>query len=201
MSRLVLVNGGARSGKSRLALRLALERGSRRCFVATAEAFDAEMHARIERHRRERGSHFETVEAGLDLPEQLAQLGTFDAVVVDCLTLFLSRVLLAVELEPRAAQERQCAAAVDALLEQARRLDGWLFVVTNEVGMGIVPESALGRVFRDAAGRANQRFAAAAQEIYLATMGLAIQLKPTPIAVSSIDSAPASTPSLSWSDT
>lgn len=178
MTKLALVGGGVRSGKSAFALRLAMQLGPRRTFVATAQPFDDEMRARIARHVEERGRDFATVEAPLALEDAIAQLGgAMDVVVVDCLTLWLSNLLLADETE--AAIE----ARVDALARALETAPFASVVVTNEVGMGVVPESALGRRFRDVAGRAHQRLARSARAIYLAALGTVIRLQPEPIAI------------------
>jgi len=178
MSRLALVGGGVRSGKSAFALRLAMRRGARRAFVATAQAYDDEMRARIARHVEERGTDFATVEAPHALEEALARLrGMVDVVVVDCLTLWLSNLLLG------AVVVSDIESRVDAL---ARALESAPFasvLVTNEVGMGIVPDSALGRAFRDIAGRAHQRLARSARELYLAAVGTVVRLRPGPVEV------------------
>ncbi len=192
---ITLISGGARSGKSRLALQLALESGSRRCFIATADAFDEEMRQRIARHREERAGYFDTVEAGLDLPDQLTSALDYDVVVIDCVTLFLSRVLLSHEREPLQDQERGCEMAAMNLLRRAEKHESRLIVVTNEVGMGVVPISALGRTFRDVAGRTNQLLAEHADELYLATMGVALRLRPAPVLTVPIDKRPLGPPS------
>lgn len=173
---LVLVGGGARSGKSDLALRLARARGSRRVFLATAEARDDEMRARIELHRNDRGADFETLEVPLDVPEALAALDA-DVVVIDCLTLWLSNLLC------RGDTPRDIGRALDALVEALRVRRWHAIVVTNEVGMGLVPETPLGRAFRDLTGIAHQRLARAADEIYFGALGTMLRLKPAPLAV------------------
>lgn len=171
--RLFLIGGGVRSGKSAFALGRALALGERRVFVATAQPFDDEMRERIGRHRDERADAFVTIEEPLAVPERLAELSDVDVVLVDCLTLWLSNLLL------RGDDERAVAAAVARLAAvlAARRFH--VVLVTNEVGMGIVPESALGRLFRDVAGRAHQHLAALADEVYFAALGLVLQLKPS----------------------
>lgn len=170
---MILVGGGVRSGKSGFALRRALALGTRRAFIATAQPFDDEMRDRISRHQAERADDFVTIEEPLAVPERLAALDGVDVVLVDCLTLWLSNLLL------RGDDERAVAAAVARLAEAvvARRFH--VVLVTNEVGMGIVPESALGRLFRDVAGRAHQELAACADEVYFAALGLVLQLKPS----------------------
>jgi adenosylcobinamide kinase / adenosylcobinamide-phosphate guanylyltransferase len=173
--KVILVGGGARSGKSRFALEYARKLGQRRLFVATAESFDAEMEERIVRHQEERGEDFATIEEPLHLPRLLGQVHNVDVVVVDCLTLWLSNLLMQeVCIE---GIEGQVAEMVTALRTRQRHV----VLVSNEVGLGIVPESALARVFRDVAGRAHQHLAAEADEVYLAAMGLVLRLIPEPI--------------------
>jgi adenosylcobinamide kinase/adenosylcobinamide-phosphate guanylyltransferase len=173
--RLALVGGGARCGKSAFALGLARERGRRRVFVATAQALDEEMAARIARHRDERGVAFRTVEAPLALAPALASLGDADVVVVDCLTLWLTNQLLHDPSDERIASE------LTAVLDAIRTAAFDSIVVTNEVGLGLVPETALGRRFRDLAGTVHQRIATAADEVYFAALGMMLRLKPGPI--------------------
>jgi len=175
--RIVLVGGGARSGKSSFALTRARELGARRLFVATARRYDAEMSERIERHRLDRGSDFDTVEEPLALAEALVGAAGHDVAVVDCLTLWLSNLLL--DRVPPEDIERRVA-DLAALL---RRAPCHVVLVTNEVGMGLHPDTALGRTFRDLAGRAHQRLAAVADEIHLAVLGVLVRLKPGPIEV------------------
>jgi adenosylcobinamide kinase/adenosylcobinamide-phosphate guanylyltransferase len=171
--KVILVGGGCRSGKSRFALELGRRLGQRRVFLATAEAGDDEMRARIDLHRQTRGSDYRTVEEPLALPEVLRPLHDADVVVIDCLTLWLSNLLLASHDAAAVLGRVDDLAAV--LAERA-----WhSVVVTNEVGLGIVPESALGRTFRDVAGSAHQRLAQTADEIYLAILGTILRIKPT----------------------
>lgn len=185
MPKLILVGGGARSGKSRFALDYARRLGSRRRFVATARAVDAEMAERIARHRWERGADFVTDEEPLELPSVLAQAHGDDAevVVVDCLTLWLAN-LLAQDQPAIAAPSgvaNEVAAQVDRLLAAVAPRRQHVILVSNEVGLGLVPETPLGRSFRDIAGRAHQAIAAQADEVYLAVMGLVIRLLPDPV--------------------
>jgi adenosylcobinamide kinase/adenosylcobinamide-phosphate guanylyltransferase len=177
VSAIVLIGGGVRSGKSAFALARARELGRRRAFLATAQAIDDEMRQRIDRHVAERGEAFVTIEAPLALPEAIADLHDADVAVIDCLTLWLSNLLV------RGDAEDDVADAVDSLVDEARRAPFPVVVVTNEVGMGIVPESALGRTFRDVTGRAHQRIAARAEEIYFAALGCVVRLRPEPIAL------------------
>lgn len=174
--RVVFVGGGVRSGKSAFALTRARELGERRVFVATARAYDGEMEDRIARHRAERPD-FTTIEEPVALRETLARLSGFDVAVVDCLTLWLSNLLL--DGVARAEIERRAAELARAL----RTAPCHVVVVSNEVGMGVHPETALGRTFRDLAGRAHQALARSADEIHLAALGVLLRLKPGPIEV------------------
>ena len=168
----VLVGGGARSGKSRFALEYVERRRPNGVFIATAEARDEEMRERIERHRAERAEFWTTVEEPLELASTIgAQSATNPSVVIDCLTLWLSNVLL----DPARDEEREIARLQQAL-EDWRGAD--LVLITNEVGCGIVPENALARRFRDLAGMLNQRVAQAADEVYWMVFGTALAVKP-----------------------
>jgi adenosylcobinamide kinase/adenosylcobinamide-phosphate guanylyltransferase len=161
-----LILGGARSGKSSLALARAEAGPWRPVMIATAEALDAEMAERIARHRAERGPAWRTVEAPLAVAEALAALAPDEAAVVDCLTLWLSNLMHA----GRDA-EAETRRLIAALAERE------VILVSNEVGLGIVPETPLGRRFRDAAGRMNQSFAAAADRVLFVAAGLPLVLK------------------------
>jgi len=166
--RLSLVLGGARSGKSRFALERATAAGLDPVYVATAQAYDDEMRERIRLHRAERGG-MATVEAPIDLPACLASEGRPGRILlVDCLTLWLSNVMLA---------DRDVAADADALVAALDAVACPAVLVSNEVGMGIVPENALARRFRDAQGRLNQQIAGLADEVVFVAAGLPLYLK------------------------
>ena len=173
--KVILVGGGARSGKSRFALEYARKLGQRRLFVATAKASDAEMRNRILRHQEERGADFTTIEEPLQLARLLDQVKDIDVVVVDCLTLWLSNLLMH---EASAEQIDGRVAEMVTALKQRRQ---HVILVSNEVGLGIVPDSALGRTFRDVAGRAHQCLAAESDEVFFAAMGLVVRLVPEPV--------------------
>jgi adenosylcobinamide kinase / adenosylcobinamide-phosphate guanylyltransferase len=175
MAKIILVGGGARSGKSRFALAYARSLGTRRVFIATAVAGDPEMNERIRRHRVERGPDFVTKEESFALPRLLAEQRDADVVVVDCLTLWLANLLL------QGQSEAAIEAQVDELLVALAPRRYHVVLVSNEVGFGVVPDSALGRAFRDVAGRAHQQIAAQADEVYLAAMGMVIRLTPGPV--------------------
>jgi adenosylcobinamide kinase / adenosylcobinamide-phosphate guanylyltransferase len=167
----VLVGGGARSGKSRWALehaRRAWRAGGHLVYIATAQALDDEMRERIAQHRSERSADFVTVEEPLDLAGAIRS-ASGSAIVVDCLTLWLSNLML--------AGGRQIDADFKAAVAAARESSVEVILVTNEVGCGIVPENALAREFRDRAGIMNQRFANAADEVYWMVFGQPLRVK------------------------
>jgi adenosylcobinamide kinase/adenosylcobinamide-phosphate guanylyltransferase len=171
-ARAVLVLGGARSGKSRYALALAEAADPERVMIATAQALDDEMAARIARHKAERGAGWTTRESALELATTLkeeARRGR--AIVVDCITLWLTNILLA---------ERDMEAAIAELAALVPTLAGPAIFVSNEVGQGITPPSKLGREFQDWQGRANQALAAACDVVVAVTAGLPRLLKPGP---------------------
>ena len=164
-----LVLGGARSGKSRYAERLVTAQPGPRIYLATATAGDAEMAERIRHHREQRGSGWTTVEEPLALAERLREVACPDgAVLVDCLTLWLSNLM---------GGNHDVDAAGAALVDVLPKLAGPVVFVSNEVGLGIVPENALARRFRDAAGRLNQTIAGNAQAVVFIAAGLPLFLK------------------------
>jgi len=180
--RLVLVGGGVRTGKSTFALQRARSLGQRRVFLATAQGLDDEMARRIADHARSRGDDFRTIEEPLAVPEALLALRDTDVVVVDCLTLWLSNLLVA-DADAGDDLDDYLAGRLAALVAALQRRAFHAVVVSNEVGMGIVPESPLGRRFRDVAGAAHQRLAAIADEIYVGVMGVMMRLRPDPVSV------------------
>lgn len=168
--RATLVIGGARSGKSRYAEELLGAQGGDRVYIATAEVRDVEMAARIATHRSRRGADWRTVEQPLDLVAAMqAHCHKSSAIVVDCLTLWLANLM---------AASRDIAGETNLLVQTLSELEGRAVFVTNEVGLGIVPENALAREFRDHAGRLNQAVAAAVDEVVLMTAGLPLRIKP-----------------------
>jgi adenosylcobinamide kinase/adenosylcobinamide-phosphate guanylyltransferase len=166
----VFICGGSRSGKSSKAIEMALARAERPVFIATAEALDEEMTERIAHHKQERGSRFETVEVPVDVAASLRALAEeHQVIVLDCLTLWLSNVMLREGLD--------LAAESAALVEALGECKATVIVVSNEVGCGIVPENALARQFRDEAGRLNARVAAISDEVYWMVFGCALRVK------------------------
>lgn len=170
-SHVCFVLGGARSGKSRLALKLAGQ-ALPKAFVATAEAGDEEMAARVRRHQRERDPSWDTQEIPIDVGGWLATRGArYKTVVIDCLTLWLANLF------GSGMQASQVLSHADGLMRSARTVPGTVVLVSNEVGMGIVPGDAAARQFRDCAGVMNQRVAEAADAVYLSVSGLPVKLK------------------------
>ena len=173
--RLTLVLGGVRAGKSRYAQQLA-EDGRRVLFVATAEAGDEEMAARIQAHRAERPTDWDTLEEPLDLVTALApRLPDYDTVLLDCLTLWVSNLLIHDGDDQHVRPDISSQAG--RLLELYEQGDAAWIVVSNEVGLGIVPATKLGRVYADELGRVNQRFAAAADDVIVMFAGLPVNLR------------------------
>ena len=167
----LLVTGGTRSGKSRYALSLGREH-LKKAYIATAQILDEEMRERVRKHRSERDASFTTVECPLELPQILLQsFPKFDFILVDCLTLWLSNCLLSPG--GRSFLENK----MEELLAAVQENQGTLVFVSNEVGMGIVPDTPLGREFRDWQGSLNQKIASAAQEVVFMVAGLPMSLK------------------------
>ncbi|HEY4392034.1 MAG TPA: bifunctional adenosylcobinamide kinase/adenosylcobinamide-phosphate guanylyltransferase [Paenibacillus sp.] len=190
---IITVTGGARSGKSSFAERWCMKHAEQGIYIATAQAFDDEMRERIRLHQSVRvdtGFPWETREEPLRLAALLSDLGQSDTsissfieepvgdkpvVLVDCLTLWLSNVLLASGDEPEA--EKQVLDEIERLVAVVSAYSGNLVLVTNEVGDGIVPEYRLGRVYRDLSGIMNRRMAEISQQVFLVTAGIPIELK------------------------
>jgi adenosylcobinamide kinase/adenosylcobinamide-phosphate guanylyltransferase len=168
---IILVTGGARSGKSKYAEQRAGELLGRHLYVATAEAKDEEMAQRIAEHQKRRGDQWITIEEPMELAEALlTQRGKTDCALVDCLTLWISNILI--KRDKEYVEEK-----VEQLLETLPHLDFYLIFVTNEVGFGIVPDNPLARKFRDLVGWTNQRVAQAADEVILMVAGVPMIVK------------------------
>ncbi|WP_112941728.1 MULTISPECIES: bifunctional adenosylcobinamide kinase/adenosylcobinamide-phosphate guanylyltransferase [unclassified Rhizobium] len=164
-----LILGGARSGKSRFAEQLVIDSGLDRHYIATGRAWDEEMRARIDQHKADRGDLWTTHEEPLDLVGQLAAIdGEGRAVLVDCLTLWVTNLMM---------DERDMAAEFAALAAYLPKAKARLVIVSNEVGLGIVPENRMAREFRDHAGRLHQMIAAVAADVYFIAAGLPLKMK------------------------
>ena len=169
MEKSILVTGGARSGKSALAERLALSATGRAIYIATAEILDDEMAARVAAHRARRGAEWRDLHAPLDLVQALEDSDGADPRLVDCLTLWLSNLILG---------GADWLEEGERLAESVARQTGPVVFVTNEVGAGIVPENKLAREFRDAAGWLNQTMAGACDGVWLCVSGCPVKIKP-----------------------
>ena len=169
----ILIGGGARSGKSRFAQKMAEELPGRRAYLATAEALDQEMEKRIAKHQADRGAAWHTtLEEPLELTDCLQQSSTdFDIILVDCITLWLSNLM------GRNDSDQQILKNIDTLANSLNRLPATIILVSNETGLGLVPEHPSGRRFRDLAGLANQRLATTCSEVYFTVWGLPQKLK------------------------
>lgn len=171
-SRIYFITGGARSGKSALAENLAGNLGGERAYIATAQALDAEMAARIAKHRQSRGDAWDTYEEPLAVDELLEKLsGRYAVILLDCLTLWLSNVMAHTDGDEAVFRKmNRLAAAVQAC-------KGSRILVSNEVGLGIVPDNPLARKFRDMAGLLNQKMAGIAHEAYFTAAGIPMKIK------------------------
>ncbi len=169
--KIVFITGGARSGKSSFALDEASKVKGQKAYIATAEALDDEMKLRIEKHKIDRGDDWDTYEEPLNVSDILSKIDNkYEAVVLDCLTLWLSNVMHKTE-----SPEVEIKGLADAL--QSSKEASVIYIVTNEIGMGIVPDNELAREFRDLAGFLNQEIAGLADEVYLVTSGIPIKIK------------------------
>jgi adenosylcobinamide kinase/adenosylcobinamide-phosphate guanylyltransferase len=168
----ILITGGARSGKSQFAQKLAVAAGGKVLFIATAEAKDEAMRLRIEAHQQSRPKGWKTVEAPLGVSEIIGQHASkAETVVIDCITMLVANIMLQERGEEPVLKE------IEALINQMDELKANFILVTNEVGLGLVPDNELGRRYRDCLGRANQILAQHADEVYLMVAGIPVRLK------------------------
>lgn len=166
------VVGGARSGKSSFALKLAEASGSPRLYIATARPLDSEMEERIRTHREERGGGWDTLEETVEVSGGVMKAGEgYRVVLVDCLTLWLTNLLMA------GLDDSSVKREVDGLIEAFKGASAKVIAVSNEVGLGVVPGDPLSRRFRDLSGTMNQRMASAAKEAYFVASGIPIRMK------------------------
>lgn len=171
-NKIYFITGGARSGKSAFAEKLAKEPAGKRAYLATAQALDPEMAARIARHRKDRGAAWDTYEEPLAVPELLRKLsGRYPVVLLDCLTLWLSNIIA------HSGNDQDITARTAELIASINGFDGSCIIVSNEVGLGIVPDNPLARKFRDLAGLLNQKVAQSADEVYLTAAGIPVRIK------------------------
>jgi len=173
MNKITLIIGGCKSGKSRYALEAANQiTGARKVFIATSVPFDDEMKERIERHREERGNEWRTVDAPLELADAIkSHHGENCVILVDCLTLWINNLLM------ESQNEKDIGSKFSELIKTLENVDCPIYLVSNEVGAGIVPENPLARKFRDLAGVVNQTVASAADNVVWMVAGIAVQIK------------------------
>ena len=179
MGQMILVTGGARSGKSSFAEKLALKiGGGRAAYIATAQIFDDEMNFRVKLHRQRRGNEWTTFESPFAAEEKILAAGkNFGAILFDCVTIYVSNFLCTNELDDEAKLYDELRGLIQKLIDAAKISDAVTIFVTNEVGFGIVPENKLARRFRDLAGIANQMLAANSDKVFLTVAGLAVDMK------------------------
>lgn len=184
MSKMILIIGGVRSGKSHFAQELALKSSHPVLFVATAEAGDEEMRQRIEEHKKARPAEWVTLETTTQVGHQiLEKAGIANTVILDCITLLVSNIILKYserdcgEIDAPSF-EKEVMAEIDELVRCIEQVKASFIVVTNEVGLGLVPANKMGRLYRDVLGRANQVLASHANEVYLMVAGMPLLIKP-----------------------
>ena len=179
MGKIILVTGGARSGKSSFAEKLALKIGNgQAAYIATAQIFDDEMNFRVKLHQSRRGDNWRTFEAPFAAEEKISAAGkNFNAILFDCVTIYISNFLCAAELDDEKFLYDKLREMIQKIINAALNVDAVTIFVTNEVGGGIVPENKLARRFRDLAGLANQMLAAQADKVFLTVAGIAVDLK------------------------
>lgn len=178
MGKIIFITGGCRSGKSNFAQGIAEERPEKKIYLATAPALDSEMAERIARHQAARAaSGWQTVEETLDIAGVLAGVEPSSTVLIDCLTLWINNLLYEAEIKGTDVTEDDIVEKCRAIIASCQKRTGTVIFVTNEVGMGIVPDNALSRRFRDLAGRCNQSLAAAADVVLFMVSGLPLYLK------------------------
>jgi len=186
MGKLTLITGGVRSGKSAYGQQLAEQKGHDVAYIATAIVTDEEMRHRVEKHKLARPFHWKTYECPYQIADKLAD-ARHELYLIDCIGTYLTNLLMKLKddwdndtllaPEEQAFLEREIGSEVDKLIKTIRQCKRDCIAVTNEVGWGVVPQSAMGRLFRDVAGRANQALAAAADEVYLVACGIPMRIK------------------------
>jgi len=174
-NKVIFVTGGTRSGKSSFAQNLANGIQGNKVFVATAEALDEEMKARIESHKRERPSGWDTIEEPKQLSTVLTHCdGKYKVILIDCVTIWISNLLV-----NSSFSEQEIDNEIKLLIDSCKTINATVIIVSNEVGSGIVPDNKLSRVYRDSAGKANQEIARSADEVYLLVAGISLPIKPS----------------------
>ncbi len=181
---IVMVTGGSRSGKSRFAEDFCQSRSEKLGYIATAQIYDNEMKERIERHRSRRGENWTTFEIPCDIESALDELSDYDYVLLDCLTMLIFNKMYVLSNQPenlnreeRNEMEHRCLDFLEKIFAALCKSKNTYVIVTNEIGMGIVPESSLSRLYRDIVGKANQMLAESATEVYFVISGIPMKIK------------------------
>ena len=185
MGKIIYITGGARSGKSSFAEQLAIKLNQKIAYIATSIPFDDEMRKRVKLHRERRPANWLTIEAYTDLDEQIDKvISEVDAFLLDCITVMTTNIMMdniadfnSISDDESQSFEDQVNTQLDKLLAYCRNFDKTIIIVSNEVGMGIVPLYKSARLFRDVAGRANQKIAESADEVYLCVSGIPVKIK------------------------
>ena len=172
-SKLIFILGGARSGKSAYALKLAESMTGERLYLATAEALDKEMAERIKKHKKERGNNWTTIEEPIKIIDVIKENKKYDVILLDCLTLWITNLMHT----SFKSEIRNPKSEISKFISACKNSKANIVIVSNEVGMGIVPDNPLARRFRDIAGIANQKVAAAADEVYFVVSGIVMRMK------------------------
>ena len=179
MGKIILVTGGARSGKSSFAEKFALKLGNNRAaYIATAQIFDDEMKYRVKLHQQRRGENWTTFESPFNADKTILQVAkNFDVILFDCVTIYLSNFICTENLDDEKILHEKFCTLINNLIGAVKKSDATVIFVSNEVGCGIVPENKLARHFRDFAGLANQMLANEAEKIFLTVAGFAVDVK------------------------
>lgn len=184
LKKVILVSGGARSGKSHFAQEYARKNGEKVLFVATATAGDEDMRQRIEKHQKDRPSNWRTLEAATDIGMQIeANFGDARLIVIDCITMLVSNIFsrfdeAQFDTISDKVLEKEVVAEIEELNQCMKKVNASFLIITNEVGLGLVPDNRMGRLYRDVLGRANQMIAQTADEVYLLMAGIPLRIKP-----------------------
>lgn len=185
MGKIIFITGGARSGKSSFAEQYCTERSSNLGYIATAEALDNEMKDRIKKHQVQRGNIWETYECPLDIENSVENiLNSHEYVLLDCITMYISNMMFRnnldfenISVEATNDIESAINTSMIAILEKVKNSNGNLVLVSNEIGLGIVPDNKLSRIYRDYVGRANQNCAKHADEVYFVVSSIPLKIK------------------------
>jgi adenosylcobinamide kinase / adenosylcobinamide-phosphate guanylyltransferase len=184
LKKVILLLGGARSGKSHFAQEYARQHGEKVLFVATATAGDEDMRQRIEKHKKDRPSNWRSLEAATDIGKQIeANAGNAQFIVIDCITMLVNNIFNRYNENQfvsiaETVLEKEVVAEIKQLQKCLKKVDASFLIISNEVGLGLVPDNRMGRLYRDILGRANQMLARTADEVYLLVAGIPMMVKP-----------------------